>query len=162
MFFLDHIWLIPLLPAFGAAIMFFFGRKLSKQAVDAVCVGVVVLAFLFGCGAVSQYTRWSHDYPGRPFEKILYTWLGSDTGHLNFLKHDGTPAQFQADDGFLLDPLSSIWLLFVTGVMNLVWVAIITAFVLLEKAASRGQLVSRMAGIALIGWATWLVLGVLH
>src|SRR5437867_3836213 len=120
MFFLDHIWLIPLLPAFGAAIMFFFGRKLSKQAVDAVCVGVVVLAFLFGCGAVSQYTRWSHDYPVRPFEKILYTWLGSDTGHLNFLKHDGTPAQFQADDGFLLDPLSSIWLLFVTGVGMLI------------------------------------------
>ena len=30
MFFLDHIWLIPLLPAFGAAIMFFFGRKLQK------------------------------------------------------------------------------------------------------------------------------------
>src|SRR3989475_4019722 len=120
MFFLDHIWLIPLLPAFGAAIMFFFGRKLSKQAVDAVCVGVVVLAFLFGCGAVSQYTRWSHDYPGRPFEKILYTWLGSDTGHLNFLKHDGTPAQFQADAGFLLDPLSSIWLLFVTGVGMLI------------------------------------------
>src|SRR5438874_3361501 len=120
MFFLDHIWLIPLLPAFGAAIMFFFGRKLSKQAVDAVCVGVVVLAFLFACGAVSQYTRWSHDYPGRPFEKILYTWLGSDTGHLNFLKHDGTPAQFQADAGFLLDPLSSIWLLFVTGVGMLI------------------------------------------
>src|SRR2546423_1056457 len=120
MFFLSHIWIIPLLPAFGAAIMFFFGRKLSKQAVDAVCVGVVVLAFLFACGAVSQYTRWSHDYPGRPFEKILYTWLGSDTGHLNFLKHDGTPAQFQADDGFLLDPLSSIWLLFVTGVGMLI------------------------------------------
>src|SRR5947208_2474594 len=120
MFFLDHIWLIPLLPAFGAAIMFFFGRKLSKQAVDAVCVGVVVLAFLFGCGAVSQYTRWSHDYPGRPFEKILYSWLGSYTGHLAYLKHGGTPASFQADAGLLLDPLSSIWLLFVTGVGMLI------------------------------------------
>src|SRR5436305_5129771 len=120
MFFLDHIWLIPLLPAFGAAIMFFFGRKLSKQAVDAVCVGVVVLAFLFACGAVSQYTRWSHDYPGRPFEKILYTWLGSDTGHLNFLMHDGTPASFRVDAGFLFDPLSAIWLLFVTGVGTLI------------------------------------------
>ncbi len=30
MFFLDHIWLVPLLPAAGAAIMFFFGRKLQK------------------------------------------------------------------------------------------------------------------------------------
>jgi len=29
-FFLTHIWLIPLLPAIGAAIMFFFGRKLQK------------------------------------------------------------------------------------------------------------------------------------
>jgi len=120
MFFLDHIWLIPLLPALGAAVVFFFGRKLSKQAVDAVCVGAVVLAFLFACGAVSQYTHWSHDYPGRPFEKILYTWLGSDTGHLTFLKRDGTPVPFQADAGFLLDPLSSIWLLFVTGVGMLI------------------------------------------
>src|SRR5439155_6043735 len=99
MFFLVHIWLIPLLPALGAAIMFFFGRKLSKQAVDAVCVGAVVLGFLFACGAVSQYTTWAHDYPGRPFEKTLYTWLGTDTGHLTFLKHNGTSAPLQADAG---------------------------------------------------------------
>ena len=31
MFFLTHIWLIPLFPACGAAIMFFFGRKLQKR-----------------------------------------------------------------------------------------------------------------------------------
>src|SRR2546429_4180043 len=120
MFFLSNIWLIPLLPAFGAATMFFFGRKLQKATVNAVCVGVVVIAFLLACGAVWQYSDYSRHNPGRPFEKILYTWLGSDTGHLNFLKHDGTPAQFQADDGFLLDPLSSIWLLFVTGVGMLI------------------------------------------
>src|SRR2546429_8096925 len=120
MFFLSNIWLIPLLPAFGAATMFFFGRKLQKATVNAVCVGAVVIAFLLACGAVWQYSDYSRHNPGRPFEKILYTWLGSDTGHLNFLKHDGTPAQFQADDGFLLDPLSSIWLLFVTGVGMLI------------------------------------------
>ena len=34
--------------------------------------------------------------------------------------HDGTQAPFQADAGFLLDPLSSIWLLFVTGVGMLI------------------------------------------
>jgi NADH:ubiquinone oxidoreductase subunit 5 (subunit L)/multisubunit Na+/H+ antiporter MnhA subunit len=55
MLFLDHIYLIPLLPAFGAAMMFFFGRKLEKSAVSAVCVGVVVVAFLFACLAVWQY-----------------------------------------------------------------------------------------------------------
>jgi NADH-quinone oxidoreductase subunit L len=120
MFFLSYIWLIPLLPAFGAAIMFFFGRKLQKSTVNAVCVGVVVLAFLFACGAVWQYSDYAGHNPGKPYEKILYTWLGSDTGHLTYLTHDGTPAQFHADVGFLLDPLSSIWLLFVTGVGMLI------------------------------------------
>ena len=116
MFFLDHIWLVPLFPAFGAAVMFFFGRKLQKATVNAVCVGAVVVAFLFSCVAVWQYLGYAHDNPGKPFEKIVYTWLGTDTGHMNYLKRDGTAVPFQADAGFLLDPLSSIWLLFVTGV----------------------------------------------
>src|SRR5438874_2283969 len=116
MFFLSYIWLIPLLPAFGAATMFFFGLKLQKPNVNAVCVGVVVIAFLLAGGAVWQYSDYSRHNPGKPHENILYTWLGSDTGHLTYLKHDGTPAPFHADVGFLLDPLSSIWLLFVTGV----------------------------------------------
>src|SRR6266704_6077233 len=120
MFFLSHIWIIPLLPAFGAATMFFFGRKLQKSTVNTVCVGVVVIAFLLACGAVWQYSDYSRHNPGKPYENILYTWLGSDTGHLTYLKHDGTPAPFQADAGFLLDPLSSIWLLFVTGVGMLI------------------------------------------
>src|SRR6266446_6744803 len=120
MFFLSHIWIIPLLPAFGAATMFFFGRKLQKSTVNAVCVGAVVIAFLMACGAVWQYSDYARHNPGKPYENILYTWLGSDTGHLTYLKHDGTPAPFQADAGFLLDPLSSIWLLFVTGVGMLI------------------------------------------
>src|SRR5256714_4219514 len=120
MLFLENIWLIPLLPALGATIMFFFGRRMQKSAVNAVCVGVIVLAFLFACGAVVQYTGWADAHNHQPFEKILYTWLGTDTGHLNFVTHDGTPAAFKADAGFLLDPLSSIWLLFVTGVGMLI------------------------------------------
>ncbi len=120
MFFLNYIWLVPLLPAFGAAIMFFFGRKLQKATVSAVCVGAVALAFVFACVAVWQYTGYAHDNPGKPFEKIVYTWLGTDTGHMNYVKRDGTPAAFHADAGFLLDPLSAIWLLFVTGVGTLI------------------------------------------
>ncbi|HMD16119.1 MAG TPA: NADH-quinone oxidoreductase subunit L [Terriglobales bacterium] len=119
MVFLNHIYLIPLFPAFGAAMMFFFGRRVQKATVNAVCVGVVVLAFLFGCFAVAEYTNFAHG-TGRPFEKIVYTWLGSGDGHLNFTKRDGTLAAFKADAGFLLDPLSSIWLLFVTGVGMLI------------------------------------------
>jgi len=120
MLFLDHIYLIPLLPAFGAAIMFFFGRKLTKQTVSTVCVGLVVLAFLFSCGAVLEYNTWADAHGHQPFQKIVYTWLGSDTGHLNFLTHDGSPADFKIDAGYLLDPLSGIWLLFVTGVGMLI------------------------------------------
>src|SRR2546430_5757672 len=120
MFFLSHIWLIPLLPALGAATMFFFGRKLQKSTVNAVCVGVVVIAFLLACGAVWEYSDYARHNLGKPYEKILYTWLGSDTGRLTYLTHDGTPAPFRADAGFLLDPLSSIWLLFVTGVGMLI------------------------------------------
>ena len=120
MFFLSHIWLIPLFPACGAAIMLFFGRKLQKQTVNAVCVGVVALAFLFSCVAFSQYLGYAHDSPGKPYQTVVYTWLGTDTGGMNFVKHDGTAAAFQADVGFLLDPLSGIWLLFVTGVGMLI------------------------------------------
>src|SRR6516162_6353168 len=116
--FLNYIYVIPLLPAIGAALMLFFGRRLEKKTVSAVCVGAIVLAFLMACGAVWQYT---HAYPGGPpFEKVMYTWLGSDTGHLTYTTKDGTPAEFKAQVGFLLDPLSSIWLLFVTGVGMLI------------------------------------------
>src|SRR5271157_2956663 len=117
--FLNHIYLIPLFPAFGAAMMFFFGRKFQKATVNAVCVGAVVVAFLFACFTVVEYTHFAHG-TGQPFEKIVYTWLGSGDGHLTFVKRDGTTAQFNADAGFLLDPLNSIWLLFVTGVGMLI------------------------------------------
>ena len=84
MFFLEHIWLIPLFPALGAACMFFFGRKLDdahdKKWVNGICVGVVVLAFLWTCGSVYQYTQYAAVEHGKPFEKVVYTWLGSNTG----------------------------------------------------------------------------------
>src|ERR1700723_2192904 len=117
--FLNHIYLLPLFPAFGAVIMFFFGRRLQKTTVSAVGVGAIVLAFVFSGFTVIEYTHFAHG-TGRPFEKIVYTWLGSGDGHLNFTKRDGTLAPFNAEAGFLLDPLSSIWLLFVTGVGMLI------------------------------------------
>src|SRR5215813_12892133 len=117
--FLDHIYLIPLLPVAGAMIMFFLGRRLPKSVVSVVCVGSVAIAFLLSVGAVWQYSGWAHG-TGQPFERVLYTWLGSGDAHLSFLKKDGTQAAFNADFGFLLDPLSAIWLLFVTGVGMLI------------------------------------------
>jgi predicted metal-binding membrane protein len=50
-------------------------------------------------------------------------------------------------------------LLFAFGVMNLLWVATISAFVLLEKITPPNQLVSRLSGLLFIGWAAWIVFG---
>ena len=47
-------------------------------------------------------------------------------------------------------------LLFVGGVMNLLWVAAIAGFVLAEKALPRGPLLGKAGGVALIGWGLWL------
>jgi predicted metal-binding membrane protein len=48
-------------------------------------------------------------------------------------------------------------LLFVAGVMNLAWVAIIAAFVLIERAAPAGALVGRIAGVLLLLWGAWVL-----
>jgi predicted metal-binding membrane protein len=47
-------------------------------------------------------------------------------------------------------------LLFVGGVMNLAWVAVLTLFVLAEKIIARGPWLSRLSGVLLLGWAAWL------
>jgi predicted metal-binding membrane protein len=52
-------------------------------------------------------------------------------------------------------------LLFVSGVMNLVWVAAIAAVVLAEKLFPHGRMVSRIAGAVLIGWGAVVVAGTL-
>jgi predicted metal-binding membrane protein len=49
-------------------------------------------------------------------------------------------------------------LLFVAGVMNLAWVAVIAAFVLLEKVVPAGPWVGRIAGVVLVGWGLWMAL----
>jgi predicted metal-binding membrane protein len=50
-------------------------------------------------------------------------------------------------------------LMFVLGAMNLLWMAALTAFVVLEKAAPGGRRIGQVAGLALIVWgAATLVL----
>jgi len=50
-------------------------------------------------------------------------------------------------------------LLFVVGVMNLLWVAVIGAFILLEKNLPRGLWLGRICGLLLLGWSLLLLLG---
>ena len=49
-------------------------------------------------------------------------------------------------------------LLFVAGVMNLWWIAIISIFVLVEKLAPRGLVIGRGAGLLFAVWGLWMIL----
>lgn len=50
-------------------------------------------------------------------------------------------------------------LLFVTGVMNLLWIAVIAVFVLIEKIAPAGEWLARGAGLVMIGYGSLMIFG---
>ncbi|PEN08911.1 hypothetical protein CRI93_03365 [Longimonas halophila] len=52
---------------------------------------------------------------------------------------------------------ATMMLMFVLGVMNLLWMAVLTAFCLIEKIAPAGDRVGRTAGALLVGWGVWLI-----
>jgi predicted metal-binding membrane protein len=49
-------------------------------------------------------------------------------------------------------------LLFVGGVMNIIWIAVLAIFVLLEKVVPLGHFLSRTAGAGLLAWGAWLLI----
>lgn len=53
---------------------------------------------------------------------------------------------------------SLMLILLVVGVMNLPWVVALAAFVLLEKVTPQGELIGRIAGVALFIWGAWLLI----
>src|ERR1700733_6219379 len=97
-------------PLAGAALMFFIGRRLPNQAVNVICVGSVAISFIFSVGAFFQLLFLPEGQ--RLAEKILFEWIPAGTYHMT----SGAVAQFIADWGFLLDPLSAVIILVVTGV----------------------------------------------
>jgi NADH-quinone oxidoreductase subunit L len=114
MYFLEHIWMIPLFPVFGALLMLLIGKRLSNAVVSVLCPGMVGISFVHSLGAVLELAS----LPERRYELILYTWLPGSLFHLA----NGQTAMLQADWGFLLDPLSAVMILVVTGVGFLIHV----------------------------------------
>ncbi len=108
--FLDQIGLIPLFPAFTAALMLLLGRRLPKAAVSALCVGSVGVSFIFSAGAVWQLLQ--RPAEDRVVQQVLFTWIPQ----MPFHTLSGTMGSFSADWGFLLDPLSAVMILVVSGV----------------------------------------------
>ena len=52
--------------------------------------------------------------------------------------------------------------LLVTGVMNILWVVLLAIYVLVEKSTPRQTWIPRVAGVSLIAWGGWLLLGVVR
>src|SRR5213592_5015868 len=115
-YFLDHLWLIPLFPLATAALMLFFGRRLPNTGVSVLCVGSVGLSFLYALGAVFQLL--AADPEHRVFQKVLFEWLTPGPMQMT----GGHAIRFVADWGYLLDPLSCVMVLVVTGVGFLIHV----------------------------------------
>jgi len=115
-YFLDHLWLIPLFPLATAALMLFFGRRLPNVGVSVLCVGSVGLSFLYAVGAVFQLLAADPDH--RVFQKVLFEWLTPGPMQMT----GGHAIRFVADWGCLLDPLSCVMVLVVTGVGFLIHV----------------------------------------
>ena len=115
-YFLDHLWMIPLFPLATAALMLFFGKRLPNNAVSVLCVGSVGLSFVHAAGAVIQLL--AADPQHRVSQQILFEWL--TPGPMQTAS--GHAIRFVADWGFLLDPLSCVMVLVVTGVGFLIHV----------------------------------------
>jgi predicted metal-binding membrane protein len=102
-------------------------------------------------------------YQLTPFKGACLTHCRSPLGFLMSHWRDGTAGALRMGIDHGTYCLGCCWalmcVLFVVGVMNLVWVAAVTIFVLVEKIGPAGALVARVAGVTMIA-AGALVLSV--
>ncbi len=120
---LQYLWLVPILPLAGSAIIGLAGliklrttgEKLGKQLVSFVGLTSVGLAFLVSLASVYQlFARQG----GEIFTTDLFTWIRSGALPLA----GGGLATFEVPWGFQLDALSAVMILVVTGVGFLIHV----------------------------------------
>jgi NADH-quinone oxidoreductase subunit L len=104
---LDYIWLIVALPLAGFLINGLFGKNFPKPLVSLIACGSVFISFLLSVIALFQLLGLD---PHHRFHEIysVFKWIPS--GNLN------------VEIGFLLDPLSAVMILVVSGVGFLIHV----------------------------------------
>src|SRR6185295_19304497 len=120
-----YIWLVPLLPLIGAAINGLLGRKLrfSEPLIGGIAVGSVAPASLKSDSAVYSYGFGGHAEWPKPYltsqDGFSFTWIPGGAVSVN---HGATAAEgpryalLNIEWSYQLDPLSSIFMLIVTGV----------------------------------------------
>lgn len=97
------VTLIPILPLAGFALGTIFKEKLSKGASAYIACGAILLSFL---GSLMVFFHVLGN--PQPFEVFVYDWIKAGT--------------FDSSLSFLVDPLSSLFLLIITGVGFLIHV----------------------------------------
>ena len=115
-YFLAHIWLIPLFPLAGAALMLFIGKRLPNAAVNVICVGSVFLAMCYAFGAIWQLI--SRPAAERLVSYNLFDWVPAGAMHTSA----GHLINFNVPWGVMMDPLTAVMLFVVTGVGFLIHV----------------------------------------
>jgi len=103
---LDYVGLIPLFPAIGFAVNLLLGRRMSKGAVGFIACAVIGLSFLVSLLVFADLLKLPPT--SRSLEKVLYTWI--------------LAGEFQANVGFLIDPLSVVMMMVVSGVSFIIHV----------------------------------------
>jgi NADH-quinone oxidoreductase subunit L len=101
---MDYVWLIPLFPFIGFLINGLLGKSLPKGVVGTIGSLAVGLSFLVTVSIFWQYLNLPLE--ARPVEKTVFTWISS--------------GPFKAEAAFLVDPLSLVMMLVVSGVSTLI------------------------------------------
>ncbi len=102
----DYLWLIPLLPLIGSALNGILGRRFPKPLISTIACTSTGASFLVALAAVAGLAERAPEE--RHIVNTLFTWISS--------------GDFVARAEFLLDPLSAVMLLVVTGVGFLIHV----------------------------------------
>ncbi|MBU4449013.1 MAG: NADH-quinone oxidoreductase subunit L, partial [Proteobacteria bacterium] len=101
---MDYVWLIPLFPLIGFLINGLVGKSLPKSVVGTIGSAAVGLSFLVTVAIFLEFLKLPEGI--HAVEKVVYTWIAS--------------GPFTASVAFLIDPLSLIMLLVVSGVSTLI------------------------------------------
>ena len=101
-------------------------------------------------------------YQWTPFKNACLSHCRSPLGFLAAEWREGTAGAFRMGLRHGLFCLGCCWalmtLLFAAGVMNVLWVAAIAAFVFIEKLLPYGTRLARASGALLLAWGTYLML----
>ncbi|UCD86191.1 MAG: NADH-quinone oxidoreductase subunit L [Deltaproteobacteria bacterium] len=102
----SYVWIVPLMPLIGAVINLLLGRRLGNRVVGPLACLTVFISFCASTLLFLSLTKLPAE--SRSFTNLVYTWV--------------LVGDFRAEVSFLVDPLSAVMILIVSGVGFLIHV----------------------------------------